>query len=75
MNGRQTRSPSGDWVTLRNAARILDCGSMSVPRIVEAGKVRTRTLPGMVRIYYSRADLERLAAEAVSTPSLDRVAS
>lgn len=54
------------WLEGREAARLLDVpGPRNVAKLAARGLITKRDLPG-VRARYSRADVERLAAEPVS---------
>jgi hypothetical protein len=52
-----------EWVDARTAAKILRVpDARNVQRLVRAGRIKTRDLPG-VRAIYSRADVEDLARD------------
>lgn len=61
----RTRSSSGSWCTLAQAARILDVSTDSLKSIALANKVRTRAIAG-ARIQFSVEDLRQLAAEGTT---------
>ena len=50
-----------DWISLAEAARILDRHPTSIQRAALAGAIRHQSVPGM-RTRYSREDIERLAS-------------
>ncbi len=50
-----------EWISLAEAARILNRHPTSVQRAALAGAIRHHSVPGM-RTRYSREDVERLAS-------------
>lgn len=68
MTAAKANPPDPLWVDARTAATMLGVpDGRNVLRLVQAGMITTRDLPG-VRARYSRADVERLAAEGVREP-------
>lgn len=57
-----------EWVSRAEAARRLGIHTKMVGKVVEAGGVRVRELPGIAPRYHA-GDLARLSAEAVKGPA------
>jgi hypothetical protein len=58
---RHAGATRADWISLAEAARILNRHPTSVQRAALAGAIRHQSVPGM-RTRYSREDVERLAS-------------
>lgn len=57
-----------DWITRAEFARRLGIHQRQVAKVVEAGGVRVKALPGLMPRYRSE-DVDRIAAGAVKEPS------
>ncbi len=56
-------APSGEWIGVGEAARILGVSRSTIRRYVEQGRLSARRLPtGVLRL--RRAEVERTAEEA-----------
>ena len=57
-----------EWITARETARRLEVHWTNVAKVIEAGEIRVRQLPGMLP-RYNAADVARVAAESIIDPS------
>lgn len=56
-----------EWITGRQACRVLGCASHALQRAALLGSVRTKIDPG-IPIRYHRADVEKLAGQRAASP-------
>lgn len=54
----------GDWLTAKQAGKLLGISNVSFPLVANAAKIRRKALPGM-RHQYCREDVEKIAKEAI----------
>jgi hypothetical protein len=62
MNRQAAVQP--EYISAAEAARLLACDRTHIPKLADAGLVGFRRIPGVARVKYNRADVERLRAES-----------
>lgn len=57
------------WISGLRAAELLGIDAKRVGKVLAAGRVRRRLLPGMAFVQYHRADVIALAARSILPPA------
>jgi hypothetical protein len=61
-----------DYISGREVCRRLHCNPRHVAKLVRLGEIGLRCLPGVAQTRYCRADVERIAAEAIVPARVDK---
>lgn len=54
------------WVSRRYAARELGIDQRTLPKVIAAGRLRTKKIPGVLGLRYYLPDIQRVARESIN---------